>query len=132
MPKSGEHAVSLATTECAMQISTTTLTPSLTKITLVGQMNAAGAQKIDLSFNVTVGASQNVLVDMTEVDFLASMGIRTLVVGAKALNRRGGRMVIMKPTPDVEQVLIASGIDSLISIVHAQDEALALLAPTQP
>ena len=115
-----------------MQISTTTLTPSLTKITLVGQMNAAGAQKIDLSFNVTVGASQNVLVDMTEVDFLASMGIRTLVVGAKALNRRGGRMVIMKPTPDVEQVLIASRIDSLISIVHAQDEALALLAPTQP
>jgi anti-anti-sigma factor len=114
-----------------MQLSTTPISANATKITLIGQMNAAGAQKIDLSFNVTIGASQNVIVDMTEVDFLASMGIRTLVVGAKALNRKGGRMVILKPAADVEQVLIASGIDTLISIVHEEQEALQLLSPGQ-
>ncbi len=110
-----------------MKMITETLREGQIKIALIGSMNATGAEKIDLHFNAEVGAAHDVIVDLEKVDFLASMGIRTLVIAAKALKRRSGRMIILKPTPEVEQVLLASGIDSLMDITHELDAALALL-----
>jgi anti-anti-sigma regulatory factor len=52
------------------------------------------------------------------------MGIRTLVMGAKAIRSRGGCMVLLKPTPDVKKVLVGSGIDTIIPILHDLESAI--------
>jgi anti-anti-sigma regulatory factor len=56
------------------------------------------------------------------------MGIRTIIMGAKAINLKGGRMVLLRPTPDVEKVLTTTGIDTLISIVHDLDAAIGVVS----
>ena len=111
-----------------MELTIETLEDGVTKINLVGRFDIVGAQKIDLQFSVVSGSQRKVIVDLGEVSFLASMGIRTIIMGAKAINLKGGRMVLLRPTPDVEKVLTTTGIDILISIVHDLDAAIGIVS----
>ena len=63
-----------------------------------------------------------VIVDMNAVSFLTSMGIRSLMLVAKAVSRRGGKMVLLNPDTNVGQVL--EMIEDLIPIHRSLDEAL--------
>jgi len=68
------------------------------KINLEGRMDIAGTQAIDLKFTgMTAAPRKSIIVDISGVDFLASIGIRTLLVNTKAVNGRGGKLVILNP-----------------------------------
>ena len=41
------------------------------------------------------GAKQNVMIDMSQVSFLASIEIRHLVSATKTLARRGGQLILI-------------------------------------
>jgi anti-sigma B factor antagonist len=107
-----------------MDMNIENLSDDVTKINLVGRLDISGALQIDLDFNTVAGSHRKIIVDLEQVPFLASMGIRTLVVGAKAVRSKGGSMVVLKPTPDVEKVLVSSGIDTFIPILHDLDAAI--------
>jgi len=97
-------------------------------ITLKGRLDIAGAAKIDLAFNAAIGSRRGVIVDMSEVSFLASIGIRILVIGAKQQQRRGGALVVLRPHPNAENVLETTGVIDLLPIMR--DEASAVAAVT--
>jgi anti-sigma B factor antagonist len=111
-----------------MEMQTQSLAGDITKVNLTGRLDIMGAQKIDLHFNVVVGNHPRVIVDLEHVQFLASMGIRTLIMGAKTMKSKGGRMVLLKPTADVETVLTDSGTDTIVPIVHDLDAAIAAVS----
>ena len=50
-----------------------------TKITLVGKLDIAGAQTVDLPLATAAGTRCNIVIDMAGVDFISSIGIRHLV-----------------------------------------------------
>jgi anti-anti-sigma regulatory factor len=56
------------------------------------------------------------------------MGLRSIVVPAQVVKRRGGKTVLFNPTEMVEEVLRASNISSLIPVSHDMEAALATLA----
>jgi anti-anti-sigma factor len=64
---------------------------------------------------------------MSAVTFIASIGIRTLVIGAKTVQRRGGRLLLLNPRPDVEQVLETIGVTDLLPIMRDEAEAMAAI-----
>lgn len=100
-----------------MELTTEQLEDGVEKIVLAGRMDSAGTQSIDLRFTtLTSTRPAQIVVDFSQVSFLASIGIRTLVSGSRALARRGGRMVLASPQPMVEEVLKLGGIDSLIPV----------------
>ena len=70
---------------------------------------------------------QSVVIDMSGVTFIASIGIRHLVTATKALNRRGGKLVLVSPSELVRDVLETSGVTDLMPIVTSETEAFALL-----
>ncbi len=109
-----------------MELKREELPEGIDLITLVGRLDIAGAQAIDLPFT-TMASSRKawILVDVSQVTFLASIGIRTLVSSAKAQARRGGRIVLASPQPMVEDVLKLAGIDSLIPVFADVDSARA-------
>jgi anti-anti-sigma factor len=55
------------------------------------------------------------------------MGLRSIIMPAKAVHRRGGKVALFGPVPMVEQVLKASNIDEIIPIYHNLDSAVAAL-----
>lgn len=110
-----------------MQISTEELTGGVTRVVLDGRMDIAGAAAVDLKLNLIAGSATKLLIDLRKVDFLGSMGLRSIVIPARAVHSRGGKVVLFAPGQMVESVLKTSGIDSLLPIRHDLDAALAAL-----
>jgi anti-anti-sigma factor len=108
-------------------LATEQLDGGITKVVLDGSLDIAGAAAIDLRMNVIGGASKAVLVDMKQVTFIGSMGLRALVQPARAISKRGGKIAIFGPQELVEKVLTTSGIDTMIPIYHDYEAAVAAL-----
>lgn len=101
----------------SMKLETHWIDPQTLQVSLQGRLDVAGALEIDAPFTAAaVTQCARVVVDLAETSFIASIGIRTLVSSAKALAVRGGRMVLMRPGPDVRRVLETAGIDQIIPI----------------
>jgi anti-anti-sigma factor len=110
-----------------MKLTTEELDGGVTRVILDGRLDIEGASAVDLRMNVIAGSSKLLLIDLQQVSFLGSMGLRSIVVPAQAVRRRGGKVVLYAPVEMVEEVLKASSIDSLIPIHHELSSALAAL-----
>ena len=97
----------------------------VTNVVLRGRLDTAGAGVIDLKFNVIAGAKRAVIVDLSKVDFMASLGIRLLVIGAKTITRKGGKLVVLSPDENVYAVLKTAGIEQLMPIMFDRSAAIA-------
>ena len=111
-----------------MAILTEELSGGITKVILDGRLDVEGAAAVDLKMNVIAGSKKAVLVDLQQVSFLGSMGLRALLAPARAIKSRGGKIVLFGPNEMVEKVLKTSGIDTLIPVHHELESALAALA----
>jgi anti-sigma B factor antagonist len=99
--------------------------PEYTHIALSGRVDLKGIGDLDWEFtHHTVTRKKPVLVDISEVDFLASIGLRMLVKVAKAIAKNSAKMVLLNPHPNVEEVLRTSGFDKIISIEQDYEKAL--------
>jgi anti-anti-sigma factor len=107
-----------------MQLETEDVAPGVTKASLTGRLDIEGARQIDLHFNVLAGSRRALIVDLAAVTFVASMGLRTLMLGFKAIASKSGKAVILSPTPEVQDVLVSSGIDTLAPIVFSLPDAI--------
>lgn len=110
-----------------MQISTEEMAGGITRVVLDGRMDIAGAAAVDLKMNLAAGSAKKLLIDLQKVDFLGSMGLRSIVIPARAVHSRGGKVVLFAPNQMVESVLKSSGIDTLLPIRHDLDAAVAAL-----
>ncbi len=111
-----------------MQITVTDLDAATKRVTLVGKLDIVGAEAIGLPLAAAAGSRANIIVDMAGVDFIASIGIRHLVMAAKAVARGAGKLVLLSPTPMVAEVLTVSGLGQLLPMVRSEDEARAAFA----
>ena len=109
-----------------MEMQIEELDPEITRAKLIGRMDYAGATEIDAQFMELAAQRKLLLVDLSKVAFLASMGIRTLIMAAKVVKARGDRMVLFSPEMMVAKVLQTSGTDILIPVHY--DLALACKA----
>jgi anti-sigma B factor antagonist len=98
-----------------------------TRINLVGRLDITGAEKIGLPLAVLAGARNCIVVDMSGTEILASIGLRHLVEAAKAVTRRGGKLVLLGPNPLVADMLARAGLDDLLPVVGCEEEAHAAL-----
>lgn len=99
----------------------------LTKLIVSGRMDVQGALAVDPVFAKLADEKTNLVVDMSNVTFLASLGIRTLVMSCKTLTAKGGNLVLLGLQPGVEKVLKTSGLNTMIPIVSDIGAAEALL-----
>jgi len=110
-----------------MQISTEELAGDITRVVLDGRMDIQGAAAVDMKMNIIAGSSKKLLIDLEKVSFLGSMGLRSIVLPARAVKSRGGKVALLAPTEMVESVLKTSGIDALFPIFHDLTTAIAAL-----
>jgi anti-anti-sigma factor len=116
-----------------MDLQVQQLAGGIDQVKLAGRLDSAGVQAIDHRLSALASAREAViLVDLSQVSFLASIGIRALLTNARALRQRGGKMALLSPQSLVEEVLRMTGIESIIPIFHDLDAASAALkAPAE-
>jgi anti-anti-sigma factor len=100
----------------------------ITHLALRGRLDTAGVGEVELRFTaLTVPRAKPLLLEMSEVSYLASLGLRMLLTVAKALNLRGVKTVLLSPQPAVRQVLSLTGYDQVIPVYNDEGTAVAFL-----
>ncbi len=113
-----------------MTISHQDIGDNLRRIAITGRLDVAGTDSVATKLAELAGPKKGVVVDLTSVQFLASIGIRALISTAKAVQGRGGKMVlVVAGGSSVVMSLEATGVNELIPVFrNAADAERAALA----
>ena len=89
---------------------------STATVFMVGRLDISGAEVVALPLATLAGSKDGLFIDMAGVTFVASIGLRHLVSAAKAVGRRGGRLILLNPNDSVAEVITTSGLTDLLLI----------------
>jgi anti-anti-sigma factor len=112
--------------ETTVEMDITPISDQLVKVTLNGRLDAPAVDRIETRFTAAlVPAALNAIVDLTKVDFVASMGIRMLLMTARNLKTRKARMALFGAPSSVNLVFETVALSQIIPICTTEAEALA-------
>ena len=85
--------------------------------TLEGRVDSEGAVDLDLALQSAVSEGKYKLVlEMAEIRYINSAGLRTLVQLHKRLKRQGGSLTIVNPPDNVIRLFDLVGLDTIFDI----------------
>lgn len=97
-----------------------------THLALSGRLDIAGVGAIETQFTgYTASRHKPALVDLSEVTFISSLGIRLFLSVAKSLEANQARLILINPQPNIRETLTLSNIEEFVPIVSGKDEALS-------
>ena len=98
----------------------------VTKAVLNGRMDSLSVGQAETSFIAhIVPKEQPAVIDLTNVSFIASLGIRMLLGTARALDRYGARLALFGAQDDVMEIIETTALPEIIPVVGTEDEAVA-------
>jgi len=93
-------------------------------LTLKGRLDADGTDKLaGLLAGYIDRGERRLVLDLSQVDYIGSVGLRALMLAAKRLAPLEGRMVLCAPQAPIRHLLDVAGFTSMFSIVANRDEA---------
>jgi anti-anti-sigma factor len=99
-----------------------------TLVVLHGRLDREAAEAVERRFYDLTASRKPLIVDLSGVSYIASMGMRMFLLIGKAVATQGGKMALMAPSPDVAGVLKTAGIDTAIPVRACLNDALAVFA----
>jgi anti-anti-sigma factor len=95
-------------------------------IKLSGALDMNGTYSVEIEFvRQCAGDNVRVIVDLSRVNYISSIGIPMLINTAKSVSSRGGKMVLLNPQRNVAEVLEITGIPQIIPIYTDLESATA-------
>jgi anti-anti-sigma factor len=94
-------------------------------IVVSGRLDVDGTDSVASKLvELTGEPKKGVIIDLSSLKFLASIGIRALVSAAKAVKARGGKLVLVVDSgSSVMMSIKATGVDQLVPIFDDTDDA---------
>lgn len=99
----------------------------ITHVVLDGRFDIQGAQEVDSRFGELARMSKALVVDLSRVSFLASLGVRTLMLSARTLIGRGAEMAVSGANENVEKVLRTTGFNEVAGLYPDYESAARTL-----
>lgn len=100
-----------------MKLQYSELDNSIRLLHLSGALDMNGTYSIEIEFvRKCVGENVRVIVDLSRVNYISSIGIPMLINTAKSVSSQGGKMVLLNPQRNVAEVLEITGIPQIIPI----------------
>ena len=110
-----------------MKITTAGIKDDLLHIMLDGRLDAPSVQAIEEEFETAISGTKHVIVDLSNVVFVGSLGIRLLVSGGKLKAKKGGKMALVVTDTKIRWVLKTAGVDQLLPVAEGLDDAIAAI-----
>lgn len=99
---------------------------SIPVLRLKGRLDSFGASVFDREVSLLSRETKNLIIDVSDVSYLSSLGIRSLIKLEKSLIARSGGIILTGLTPFLVQVLEVSGLLSQLRSVDSLDNALIM------
>jgi anti-sigma B factor antagonist len=97
----------------------------VTKAVLAGRMDSLSVGEVETRFiSHVVPKEQSAIIDMTQVSFIASLGIRMLLGTARALDRYGAKLALFGADGDVMDIIETTALSEIIPVVKTEAEAV--------
>jgi anti-anti-sigma factor len=112
--------------ETKMKVDVINVENGISKLVLTGSMNEQGACDVESQMNEILKTTNKVIFDLKDVHFLASRGMRALVMSDRLLREKGGKLVLVNPQALIEEVMKTAGIDTIVPIAPDLSAAIAL------
>lgn len=95
-------------------------------VALQGRIDASAAPHVNKAVRAAIAeGSKYIIVELRDVTFLSSSGLRTLLLLARELRRDGGDLVLCALQPQVAEVFHLTGFDQIFQLHHTREEAAA-------
>lgn len=86
-------------------------------VEVIGRIDTDNAHTVEQIVQSALEAGRSViLLDVHSVDYINSAGLRTLVQLFKQIKRRGGQLVLINPSDNVQRLLELVGLDTVFDI----------------
>ena len=107
-----------------MKLQSKELENGIRLIKLTGKLDMYGVNSIDIEFiRRCAGDNLRVLVDLSGVNYISSIGFPMLINSAKSVASRGGKMALLSPQRNVAEILELTGIPLIIPIYSDLESA---------
>jgi anti-sigma B factor antagonist len=107
-----------------MDMTVTRADDDIAHVVLDGRFDIQGAQEVDSRFVELADSSKAMIVDLSKVSFIASLGVRTLMLTAKVLIRRGSELVVCGANENVDKVLRGTGFNEVAGLYPDYESAI--------
>ncbi|MFA7229922.1 MAG: STAS domain-containing protein [Victivallaceae bacterium] len=89
----------------------------IVSLVISGRLDAVSAVDADKEFSkVLDDGHDRLLIDLSGLEYISSAGLRVLLVVAKRMQQKGGKVVLCLLTPNVKEVFEISGFSSIFKI----------------
>jgi anti-sigma B factor antagonist len=93
---------------------------------LSGALDGLTYQDLLKAFNQSIETeAKRIVLDMNEVDYVSSAGLRVLLQGAKALKETDGEIVLFGMNSTVKEVFSLSGFKTLFRTFSSENDAVS-------
>ncbi len=92
-----------------------------------GRLDSGSSGVLEAVLPPRVQANEKVVLDLSDVPYVSSAGLRVMLIGAKAARAKGHKLVLSGLAPSVREVFDISGFSSIFAIEADADSAVASL-----
>lgn len=111
-----------------MEISSKTVSPNVSVVSLNGALNARSAEEAKQNFrNLVEEGITQVIVDLNEVPFIDSSGLAALVSGLKTLGGEASNLKLAAPQSQARLLFELTMFDRVFEIHDTVDDAIQSL-----
>ena len=98
------------------------------ELSISGRLDAVSAVEADKDFNNVIEAGHDrLLINLVDLNYISSAGLRVLLVVAKRIQQNGGKVVLCSLSSNVKEVFEISGFSSIFKIFDNSDEAASFI-----
>ena len=94
---------------------TSTLDGDVNELKLAGRLDVKAAKEADATFTQAASEAKNIVLDMTELDYIASAGLRTLKRLRSAVRQNGGTLTLRGVKDEVMEVFEMTGFAAMLT-----------------
>ena len=115
--------------EHAVDIEVNVIGDKLVKVTITGRLDAQGVDRIETRLLASlVPNANNAIIDLSQVDYVASLAIRMFMSAAKSLRRKQAGLALYGATERVNKVFETVALQAIIPVCSTEVEALAAVS----
>ena len=86
------------------------------QLNVQGKIDATSASEFQNSVLRAFIKSKNIVINLEQVPYMSSAGLRTLVLGTKTAQAKGGSLIVINVQPAVMEVFRYSGMNKIVEI----------------
>ena len=102
----------------------TTVTGDVAAVTLTGELDVAGAALLEHEIEriVTDHDARHLVLDLSELDFMDSTGLRMMVLADQRAKEEGRELSLVRGRPDVQRVFEITRMTEQLRFVDSREE----------